>query len=87
MSGNKTENDNSNFGRFDFVGRIGLFGGISLILVVASLIFIAIRGISYGIDFKGGTEIQSDQHGNDHKLMESHAELVIESTLGINSIS
>ncbi len=58
MSGNKTENDNSNFGRFDFVGRIGLFGGISLILVVASLIFIAIRGISYGIDFKGGTEIQ-----------------------------
>lgn len=51
-------NDNLNYGRFDFVGRIGLFGGISLILVVASLIFIAVRGISYGIDFKGGTEIQ-----------------------------
>ncbi len=58
MSGNKTDNDNLNFGRFDFVGRIGLFGGISLLLVVASLIFIAVRGISYGIDFKGGTEIQ-----------------------------
>lgn len=58
MSGNKMANDDSNFGRFDFVGRIGLFGGISLILVVASLIFIAVRGITYGIDFKGGTEIQ-----------------------------
>lgn len=52
------KNNQESFGRFDFVGRVGLFGGISLFLVVASLIFIAVKGISYGIDFKGGTEIQ-----------------------------
>lgn len=45
-------------GRFDFVGQIGIFGGISLILVVASLLYLAVRGINYGIDFKGGTEVQ-----------------------------
>ncbi len=47
-----------NFGRFDFVKNIGLFGGISLVLVIVSLIYLAIRGINYGIDFRGGTEIQ-----------------------------
>ena len=45
-------------GRFDFVGKIGLFGGLSAIFVVVSLIFLAIHGIPYGIDFAGGTEIQ-----------------------------
>ncbi|OFZ29686.1 MAG: protein-export membrane protein SecF [Bdellovibrionales bacterium RIFCSPHIGHO2_01_FULL_40_29] len=53
----RTETQES-FGRFDFVGKIGLMGGFSLLMVVASLIFIAFKGISYGIDFKGGTEIQ-----------------------------
>lgn len=46
------------FGRFDFVGRVNLFGGISLVLVVASLIYLAAKGINYGIDFRGGTEVQ-----------------------------
>lgn len=46
------------FGRFDFVKRIGLFGGISAFLVIASFVYLAIRGITYGIDFAGGTEIQ-----------------------------
>lgn len=54
MSSNKSES----FGRFDFVGKAGIFGGVSLLLVVASLIYLAVHGISYGIDFKGGTEIQ-----------------------------
>lgn len=45
-------------GRFDFVGKVGLFGGISLLLVVASLIYLAVHGVSWGIDFKGGTEMQ-----------------------------
>jgi len=49
---------NDSFGRFDFVGKAWLFGGISLFLVIASLIYLAIHGINYGIDFKGGTEIQ-----------------------------
>ncbi len=46
------------FGRFDFVKNIGLFGGISALLVVVSLIYLSVKGINYGIDFKGGTEIQ-----------------------------
>lgn len=48
----------SEFGRFDFVGKTGLYGGISLFLVIASLVYIAVRGINYGIDFRGGTEVQ-----------------------------
>lgn len=46
------------FGRFDFVGKIGFFGGVSIVLVICSLIYIAVHGISYGIDFRGGTEMQ-----------------------------
>lgn len=45
-------------GRFNFVGKVGIFGGISLAFVVISFIFLAIHGVNYGIDFKGGTEIQ-----------------------------
>ncbi|MFP5518979.1 MAG: protein translocase subunit SecF [Bdellovibrionia bacterium] len=51
----KTQNS---FGKFDFVGKAGVFGGISLAFVVISLIYLAVKGISYGIDFRGGTEIQ-----------------------------
>lgn len=49
---------NHDYGRFDFVGKVGLFAGISGLLVVVSLAYLAIRGITYGIDFSGGTEIQ-----------------------------
>lgn len=52
---NQTKND---FGKFDFVGKAWFFGGISLVLVIASLIYLAVRGVTYGIDFAGGTEIQ-----------------------------
>lgn len=55
---NNSKIKEENFGRFDFVKNIGLFGGISLVLVIVSLIYLAIRGINYGIDFRGGTEIQ-----------------------------
>jgi preprotein translocase subunit SecF len=46
------------FGKFDFVGKVGLFGGISAFFVIASIFYIAIHGITYGIDFRGGTEMQ-----------------------------
>jgi preprotein translocase subunit SecF len=46
------------FGRFDFAKQVGLFGGISLALVIASLVYLAVHGINYGIDFAGGSEIQ-----------------------------
>lgn len=48
----------SEYGRFDFVGKTGLYGGISLFFVIASLVYLAINGINYGIDFRGGTEVQ-----------------------------
>lgn len=51
-------NTQESFGKFDFVGKVGIFGGISLILTIISLAYIAIKGINYGIDFKGGTELQ-----------------------------
>lgn len=46
------------YGRFDFVGKVGLFGGISLALVIGSIIYLVMHGITYGIDFAGGTELQ-----------------------------
>lgn len=51
-------NNTESYGKFDFVGKVGLFGGISLVLTVVSLIYLGVHGISYGIDFKGGTEMQ-----------------------------
>ena len=55
---NKNPQAQESFGRFDFVGSVGIFGGISVLLVVLSLIYLAVRGINYGIDFKGGTEME-----------------------------
>lgn len=44
--------------RFDFLSKSSLFGVVSVVLVVASLLVIFSRGFNYGIDFSGGTEIQ-----------------------------
>ena len=54
----KNTNTQESYGKFDFVGKVGFFGGISLLLMVLSLGYLAVRGINYGIDFKGGTELQ-----------------------------
>jgi preprotein translocase subunit SecF len=43
---------------FDFVGKAPILGGFSVFFVIASLVFLAVRGITYGIDFAGGTEMQ-----------------------------
>jgi len=45
-------------GKIEFVKRAPIFGGLSLLLVVASLAIIMIKGFNYGIDFSGGTEVQ-----------------------------
>ncbi len=58
VTNNNINKNDPEYGRFDFVGKVGFFGGLSLVLVLISLVFIAAKGISYGIDFKGGTEIQ-----------------------------
>lgn len=47
-------------GRFDFVGKIKLFGALSALAVLGSLILIATKGFVYGIDFAGGTEMLLD---------------------------
>lgn len=44
--------------KFDFVGKAGIFGGISTILTLVSLIYLGVHGLNYGIDFSGGTELQ-----------------------------
>jgi preprotein translocase subunit SecF len=46
------------FGKFDFVGNSALFGAMSAFLVVLSLVYLGVRGVSWGIDFLGGTEVQ-----------------------------
>jgi preprotein translocase subunit SecF len=47
-----------NFGRFDFVKWSPLMGGISLLLTIIALVLIFTKGMNYGIDFAGGTEIE-----------------------------
>jgi preprotein translocase subunit SecF len=46
------------FGKFDFVGKVNIFGGVSLVLTVLSILYLLAQGINYGIDFRGGTEVQ-----------------------------
>ena len=45
-------------GKIDFVGKAPFFGFVALGLVIVSFVYLAIRGIPYGIDFSGGTEMQ-----------------------------
>ncbi len=45
-------------GRFDFVGKNKIFGALSALLLVAAIAAIATKGLNYGIDFAGGTEVQ-----------------------------
>jgi preprotein translocase subunit SecF len=47
------------FGRFDFVKMAPLMGGISLVLTIAAIVLVMVKGLNYGIDFAGGTEIQA----------------------------
>ena len=43
---------------YDFMGRRRLFAGLSLLLVVASMVVLVRPGPSLGTDFRGGTEIE-----------------------------
>lgn len=44
--------------RFDFVKAAPLVGGLSLLLTILSLVLVFTKGLNYGIDFAGGTEVQ-----------------------------
>lgn len=48
----------SRFNNIDFVKLAPLMGGISVLLVLASIVLILTKGFNYGIDFAGGTELQ-----------------------------
>lgn len=58
--GNRKTNyfDTTGTGRFDFIGKTKILVAVSAIAVVGSLLYIAIFGLNYGIDFAGGTEVQ-----------------------------
>ena len=45
-------------GRYDFVKLAPLMGGISIVLTIVALVLMMTKGLNYGIDFAGGTEIQ-----------------------------
>jgi preprotein translocase subunit SecF len=45
-------------GRFDFFKIAPLMGGISLVAVIISLGLILTKGLNFGVDFAGGTEMQ-----------------------------
>ncbi len=42
----------------DFVGKFKVFAVISTIAVIAGIVLLVVVGPNYGVDFKGGTEIQ-----------------------------
>ncbi|MBK9294465.1 MAG: protein translocase subunit SecF [Oligoflexia bacterium] len=42
----------------NFTKWIGFWGGFSILLTIISLVLIFTKGLNYGIDFSGGTEIQ-----------------------------
>lgn len=44
--------------QFDFMGRRRALMGLSLVCIVASLGILAVRGLNFGIEFTGGTELQ-----------------------------
>ncbi len=44
--------------KFDFTGKFTIASIFSLVLVTISLILIFVKGLNYGVDFRGGSEIQ-----------------------------
>ncbi|MAC78403.1 MAG: protein translocase subunit SecF [Rhodobacteraceae bacterium] len=46
--------------KFDFFGKWKLWLGISGFLIVLALVSFGVRGLNYGIDFRGGTTIRTE---------------------------
>ena len=44
--------------RIDFLGRRGLAGIVSAVLIVIGIVSLGVRGLSFGIDFTGGTLVE-----------------------------
>ena len=54
----KQKKDES-WGRYDFLGVAKYITGLSMVLVVVSLVIIFAKGLNYGVDFAGGIEVQA----------------------------
>ena len=52
-----------------FIGKSKMFLGISAVAVIASLIFLAVNGLNYGIDFAGGLEMRVEFAGAAQNVM------------------
>ena len=52
------KNQNLDFGRFDFVKLSSIFGSISIATFLLAILYFLVAGVNWGIDFRGGTEIQ-----------------------------
>src|SRR5690606_34213085 len=50
--------DVTNSGRFNFVGKTKIFIAFSLVAMIATIAVVAFKGLNYGVDFTGGTEVQ-----------------------------
>lgn len=46
------------FGKIDFVKSSAFLGSMSALLVLLALVYLGVRGVTWGIDFLGGTEVQ-----------------------------
>ena len=44
--------------RIDFLGRRGLAGIVSAVLIVIGIVSVGVRGLAFGIDFTGGTLVE-----------------------------
>lgn len=47
----------------DFTGKFAITGALSALLVIASLVLFVNKGLRYGVDFKGGAEVQVQFNG------------------------
>ena len=48
-------NPNSNI---DFVGKRKIWIGLSIAMIVATIVLLFTKGLNYGIDFTGGAEVK-----------------------------
>ena len=53
---------------YNFVSKFKLANIISIILVLVSLVLIGLKGLNFGIDFKGGTLIELRVDSNNIKI-------------------
>ncbi len=78
---------------FDFLGKQKYFVGLSVLLLIAGLVSLAVKGPRYGIDFKGGT-VTTVRFANDpdedkiRKALESKisGEVLVQPVVGQNEV-